>query len=67
MNSDRVKELEKRIAELKQRWPAHSVSPTMLQQLDELEGELEGELRRATGEQDNAKADGHVRLREMPT
>jgi hypothetical protein len=28
MNSERIKELEKRIAELKSRWPAHSVPPT---------------------------------------
>jgi len=37
MNSERIKELEKQIAELKSRWPAHSVPPTMLQQLEELE------------------------------
>jgi hypothetical protein len=58
MNSERIRELEKQIAELKQRWPAHSVPPTMLQQLDELEGELEGELRKATEDEDRAKADG---------
>jgi uncharacterized protein (DUF1684 family) len=46
MSSRRIKELEKQIEELKSRWPAHSVPPTMLQQLDELEEELEGELRR---------------------
>jgi len=37
MNSERIKELEKQIAELKRRWPAHLVPPTMLQQLEELE------------------------------
>lgn len=36
MSSERVKELEKQIEELKSRWPAHSVPPTMLQELDEL-------------------------------
>ena len=46
MSSERIEELEKRIAELKRRWPAHSVPPTMLQQLEELEEELEDELRR---------------------
>jgi hypothetical protein len=44
MSSGRMKELEKQIAELKSRWPAHSVPPTMLQQLDELKEELEGEI-----------------------
>jgi len=43
MSSERIEELEKQIAELKSRWPAHSVPPTMLQQLDELEEELERE------------------------
>jgi SAM-dependent methyltransferase len=46
--SDRVKYLERQIEELKSRWPAHSVPPAMLQQLDELEEELERELRKAT-------------------
>jgi hypothetical protein len=34
----------------------------MLQQLDDLEEELERELKKATEEQDNAKADGPDRL-----
>jgi len=59
VSSERIKELEKQIEELKHRWPAHSVPPAMLQQLDELDEELERELKRATGEQDDAKADGH--------
>ena len=49
MSSERVKELERQIAELKSRWPAHSVPPTMVQQLEELEEELEEELKKATG------------------
>ena len=48
MSSERIEELEKQIADLKRRWPAHSVPPTMLQQLDELEEELEKERKRAT-------------------
>jgi hypothetical protein len=40
MDEKRIKELEEQIADLKRRWPAHSVSPTMLMQLDELEEEL---------------------------
>jgi len=41
MNSDRIKEIEDKIADLKARWPAHSVPPSMWQELEELEGELE--------------------------
>ena len=44
MSSERIQELEGQIAELKRRWPAHSVPPTLLQQLDELEEELERAL-----------------------
>jgi len=65
MSSERIKELEKQIVELKRRWPAHSVPPTMFQQLDELEEELEREriddirLKKATEGKSSAKADGH--------
>jgi hypothetical protein len=55
MSSERIKQLEKQIAELKRRWPAHSVPPTMLQQLDELEEELERERKRATEEESDAR------------
>jgi hypothetical protein len=41
MNDDRVREIEEKIADLKARWPAHSVPPSMWQQLEELEDELE--------------------------
>ena len=41
MSGDNGKELEEKIAELKTRWPAHSVPPSMWQQLGELEDELE--------------------------
>jgi len=37
----KIGELEKEIEELKNRWPAHSVKPAMLMQLEELEAELE--------------------------
>jgi hypothetical protein len=59
MGSERIKQLEKQIAELKRRWPAHSVPPTMFRQLDDLEEELERELKKATEEKSSAKADGH--------
>jgi len=41
MDIDRVKEIEEKIADLKARWPAHTVPPSMWQQLEELELELE--------------------------
>lgn len=41
MNKKRIEELEEQIAKLKRQWPAHSVPPSMLQKLDDLEEELE--------------------------
>jgi hypothetical protein len=41
VSNDRVREIEEKIADLKARWPAHSVPPSMWQQLEELEDELE--------------------------
>ncbi len=41
MKTDKVKEIEDKIADLKARWPAHSVPPRMWQQLEELEDELQ--------------------------
>ena len=41
MSIDKIKELEEKIADLKARWPAHSVPPSMWQQLEVLEDELE--------------------------
>ena len=40
MNADKVNEIEERIADLKARWPAHSVKPSMWQELEDLEDEL---------------------------
>ena len=40
MSKDKVKEIEEKIADLKARWPAHSVPPRMWQELEELEEEL---------------------------
>ena len=36
----RIQELEREIADLKGRWPKHSVPPAMLMRLEELEEEL---------------------------
>jgi hypothetical protein len=57
MSSERIEELERQIAALKSRWPAHSVPPTMVQRLDELEEELEKAIEEA--KEDNAKEDGN--------
>jgi hypothetical protein len=41
VTKDKVKEIESKIADLKARWPAHSVPPSMWQELEELEDDLE--------------------------
>jgi len=41
VSKDKVREIEEKIADLKARWPAHSVPPSMWQQLEELEAQLE--------------------------
>jgi len=46
MSKDKVREIEDKIADLKARWPAHSVPPSMWQQMEELEEALE-EAKRA--------------------
>lgn len=48
MNTERIREIEEQIAELKARWPAHSVPPHMWQQLEELEEKLEQAKREET-------------------
>ncbi len=40
MSEEKIKELEKRIAELKKQFPAHSIPPALMQLLDDLEDEL---------------------------
>jgi hypothetical protein len=54
VNDEPIKELERQIDDLKKRWPAHSAPPSMLQQLDELEEELD----RLRGRQDDVAARG---------
>ena len=41
MENDSIKEIEEAIADLKARLPAHSIPPSMWQQLEELEEKLE--------------------------
>lgn len=54
MDNKRIKELEEKIAELKKRWPAHSVPPALLQELDDLEDALAEELKKHSEEESNA-------------
>jgi hypothetical protein len=39
--TDMIREIEEKIADLKARWPAHTVPPKMWQQLEDLEADLE--------------------------
>jgi hypothetical protein len=48
MDAEKIKEIEDRIADLKKRWPSHSATPRMWQELEELEEELE-EVQGAAG------------------
>ena len=41
MNQDKINELEEKIADLKARLPAHSVPPSMLRELEQLEDKME--------------------------
>ena len=54
MDNKRIKELEEKIAELKKRWPAHSVPPAMLQELDDLEEALALALKKLSRGDDDA-------------
>ena len=44
MNNERIKALEEQIADLKKRWPQHSVPAALLQELDDLDEALADEL-----------------------
>jgi len=50
MADNKVNEIEEKIADLKARWPAHSVPPWMWQQLEELEEQLEQAKKAGSGE-----------------
>ena len=47
MNEDKIAALNKQIADLKASWPAHSVSPAMMERLDALEEKLAEALRKS--------------------
>jgi hypothetical protein len=52
MSREEIEKLENEIADLKARWPAHSVKPSMWQRLEELEEALEEAKRQ---EEDNGR------------
>jgi len=54
MNKEKIRELEEQIADLKARWPRHSVPPSMWMRLDELEEALELEQKRTSPKQDRS-------------
>ena len=61
MSKDRVAELKQQIADLKKRWPAHSVPPAMVERLDALEEKLAMELKkRSEAETFRFRAIGYV-------
>jgi tRNA-Thr(GGU) m(6)t(6)A37 methyltransferase TsaA len=61
MSKDKVAELKEQIADLKKCWPAHSVPPAMMAQLDALEEELAIELKkRSEAETYQFRAIGYV-------
>jgi hypothetical protein len=49
MSREKIKEVEEKIADLKARWPPHSVPPSMWEQLEQLEAELEEAKREEEG------------------
>ena len=51
--TNKINQLKKAIAELRRCWPAHSVPPAMLQQLDDLEDELENAIAERKGDDEN--------------
>lgn len=53
MSDEKIREIEEKIADLKARWPAHSVPPSMWMQLEELEDELEAARKERVDKQDN--------------
>jgi hypothetical protein len=54
MNDKRIQELQEKIADLKKRWPAHSVPPMLMQELDEFEEELAEALKQVPPEAGHA-------------
>jgi hypothetical protein len=54
MDDTYIQELERKIADLKKRWPAHSIPPALMQELDELEEALAKALEQARQRENHA-------------
>lgn len=55
MMDDRyIQEVERKIADLKERWPAHSIPPALMLELDELEEELAKAMEQARQKENHA-------------
>ena len=52
IHNDEVEKIKAQISSLKARWPAHSVSPALMEELDELEEALEKAIAAAQNEPD---------------
>ena len=61
MTTDRAREIEQKITELKARWPVHSAPPRLWEELEELESELK-EAEGAGAEETDGGATGSDRL-----
>lgn len=57
MDKGEKSDIEQRIAELKRRWPAHSVPPGMWEELEELEDALRI-IEEATNERNDGRETG---------
>jgi tRNA-Thr(GGU) m(6)t(6)A37 methyltransferase TsaA len=56
MGKNRIEELREQIEDLKRRWPAHSIPPAMMDQLDALEEELSEGLQHAAAPGEDPEA-----------
>jgi len=54
IDNKQIQQIKERIEDLKKRWPAHSVPPILMQELDDLEEELADALEKARQEKTNA-------------
>jgi hypothetical protein len=55
---DPVEEIREKIKDLKKRWPAHTVPPALVMELDELEAALDAALKERREGKSDAEADG---------
>jgi hypothetical protein len=56
VETEEMKRLRQQIADLKSQWPAHTVPPGLMQQLDDLEEALEVALSQVGGSDDEGRA-----------